>query len=182
MPGSSPQLDARWAANRSLHGGVDQIPLPAGTNGRLWLCGKYFIAPDPEAAMAYVEATFVVCLNEPSDLDRFPGYLEWLRAQPPDRVLWWPIPDLYVPDRDTALSRLADLRALLEGGQSLLMHCGAGIGRAGTIAAALLITMGAEPAAAAARVRASRPMAGPEAGPQSEFLQWLAAHAERNAE
>ena len=36
-------------------GGVYEIPLPV-RNGRLWLCGKHFIGPDPEGAMASVGA------------------------------------------------------------------------------------------------------------------------------
>jgi protein-tyrosine phosphatase len=179
MPDSAtPPL--RWIEQRSNHGGVDEIPLPAGLDGRLWLCGKQFVAPDPEAALAYVSGTAVICLNEESDLKRWPEYVEWLNAQPPTRVLWCPIPDLYVPPRDTALDLLDQLRVRLDDGQSVLMHCGAGIGRAGTIAAGLLVTLGAAPQDAVAHVRAHRPMAGPEAGPQTELLYWLAARSASN--
>ena len=55
------------------------------------------------------------------------------------------------------------------------MHCGAGIGRAGTMAAALLIRMGCDEAAARATVARARPMAGPEAGAQADLLAALAA-------
>jgi protein-tyrosine phosphatase len=54
------------------------------------------------------------------------------------------------------------------------MHCGAGIGRAGTMAAALLITMGLPLSDATALVGTHRPMAGPEAGAQLQLLQALA--------
>jgi protein-tyrosine phosphatase len=162
-----------WAEERSTHGGVDEIPLFSDIPGRLWLCGKRFVGADPEAALAYVDGTAVVCLNEPDELDRYPNYVEWLRSQPAARVLWWPIPDLYVPDRDAAPRLFEQLRSRLSGGQRLLMHCGAGIGRAGTIAAGILVTMGETPPDAIARVRAHRPMAGPEAGAQTEFLSWL---------
>ena len=50
-------------SDRSRHGGVDEIPLPAG-DGRLWLCGKHFVGPDVEDAIRQVGATTVVCLNE----------------------------------------------------------------------------------------------------------------------
>jgi protein-tyrosine phosphatase len=50
------------------------------------------------------------------------------------------------------------------------MHCGAGIGRAGTIATALLLSMGVRLDDALVRVAAARPMAGPEAGAQADFL------------
>ncbi len=163
-----------WPGERSLHGGVDEVPLPAGSTGRLWLCGKHFIGPDPEAAVRRVHASAVVCLNERSELlDRYPQYVEWLEANEPDRALWWPIPDLHAPDVDEAIDLLDRLRARLDAGETLLVHCGAGIGRAGTVAAGLLITMGVGVEDAVARVAAHRPMAGPEAGTQRELLDGL---------
>jgi protein-tyrosine phosphatase len=65
---------------------------------------------------------------------------------------------------------LARLRAGVAAGHGFLMHCGAGIGRAGTMAAALLITMGSDRISAIATVARHRPMAGPEAGSQEELL------------
>ena len=163
-----------WPSGRSLHGGVDEIPLPPVIAGRLWLCGKQFIAPDPEAALAEVNADVAVCLSEAAELvERYPNYVEWLAIHQPDRALWWPIPDLGAPDVDSALDLLDQLRRRLEAGQTLLVHCGAGIGRAGTIAAGLLITMGYTPDEAISLVAAHRPMAGPEAGSQTELLDEL---------
>lgn len=76
-----------WAEERSNHGGVDEIPLPDGGPGHLWLCGKRFIGPDPEAALAHVDGTAVVCLNEVNELDSYPHYVEWLRSQPATRAV-----------------------------------------------------------------------------------------------
>ena len=59
------------SSERSRHGGVDEIPLPVGP-GRLWLCGKHYIGPDPEAAMAAIGATTVVCLSETHELADLP--------------------------------------------------------------------------------------------------------------
>lgn len=167
-----------WPYGRSLHGGVDEVPLPPAAGGRLWLCGKHFIAPDPERALDRVGATTAVCLTEPGELDeRYPHYVAWLRDNQPGRALWWPIPDLHAPDLQDALLLLDELRMRLGAGQSLLLHCGAGIGRAGTVAAALLVTMGSSPADAVAHVAAHRPMAGPEAGAQTELLEALSLRA-----
>jgi len=160
---------------RSRDGGVDEIPLPAG-DGRLWLCGKHFIGPDPEAAMAAVGADVVVCLSEPHEIaERYPGYVEWLRENAPVRALWHPIPDLHAPDPGAADALLDSLHARLAEGRSLLVHCGAGIGRAGTVAAALLVSFGVPLADALASVREHRAMAGPEAGAQTELLEVLEA-------
>jgi protein-tyrosine phosphatase len=164
-----------WPKGRSLHGGVDEVPLPPSARGRLWLCGKHFIGPDPDGALDRVGATAAVCLTEAAELvDRYPGYVGWLQANQPARALWWPIPDLYAPELDDAVVLLGQLRSRLRSGQSLLLHCGAGIGRAGTVAAGLLVSMGWAPADAVAHVAAHRPMAGPEAGAQRDLLAALA--------
>jgi protein-tyrosine phosphatase len=163
-----------WPGERSQNGGVDEVPLPFGS-GRLFLCGKHFIGPDPEAAIERVGATAVVCLSEATELkDRYPEYVAWLRANAPARAVWFPIPDLHAPDVDAAAALLGELRARLARGDVLLLHCGAGIGRAGTMAAGLLITSGVPLEAALATVAAHRPMAGPEAGVQADLLAALA--------
>ena len=45
------QATGGWPSGRGRDGGIDEIPLP-GVPGRLWLCGKHFIGPDVEAAVA----------------------------------------------------------------------------------------------------------------------------------
>ena len=161
---------------RSMDGGIDEIPLP-GVPGRLWLCGKHVVGPDAEAALARAGADTVVCLNEAAELDdRYPAYVEWLREQPIERVVWFPIPDLHAPSLDEVLPVVEDLHRRLRTGDRLLVHCGAGIGRAGTMAALLLIRLGLDEEAALAHVAAHRPMAGPEAGTQRELVAQLARH------
>jgi protein-tyrosine phosphatase len=163
-----------WPSGRSRDGGTDEIPLPS-SRGRLSLCGKHAVAPDPEAALAAAGADVVVCLcEEPELADRYPHYVAWLRAAAPHRALWWPIPDLHAPPTDEAEDLLSQLRARLDRGDAVLMHCGAGIGRAGTITAALLMSMGTPRDDAVALVASRRPMAGPEAGAQAELLDALA--------
>ncbi len=163
-------------SERSRHGGADRIPLPLD-QGALWLCGKHFIGPDAEAAMQQVDATTVVCLNQRDELEsRYPDYVAWLQSQTPQRVVWFPIPDLGAPSIEAATALLGDLHRRIARGDTLLVHCGAGIGRAGTMAAALLMTMGVEHEQAVAHVAAHRPMAGPEAGAQRELLEALARH------
>ena len=125
--------------------------------------------------MQQVGATTVVCLNQRAELEvRYPDYVAWLQHQTPQRVVWFPIPDLGAPPIDAAAGLIVDLHSRIARGDTLLVHCGAGIGRAGTMAAALLMAMGFEHDRAVAHVGAHRPMAGPEAGAQRELLEALA--------
>jgi protein-tyrosine phosphatase len=166
---------AAWPGERGRHGGIDVIPLPEGP-GRLWLCGKHYVGPDVEAALASVGATTVVCLNERHELaDRYPAYVEWLDRHQPERAVWHPIPDLHAPDVDDARVLLTQLQSRLARGEGLIVHCGAGMGRAGTIAVALLHTMGVPLVDARRTVAEHRPSAGPEAGAQAALLEALAA-------
>jgi len=164
---------ASWRSERSRNGGVDRVPVP-GVDGELWLCGKHFVGPDVEAAAARVGADVVLCLNERHELDdRYPAYVEWLRTD--DRAWWSPVPDLHAPDLEAAVALVDQLVAHLRAGRTVLAHCGAGIGRAGTVAAAVLVRLGATVDEAVAVVAASRPTAGPEAGAQEALLHDLAA-------
>jgi len=165
--------DGTWRSERSRNGGVDRVPVP-GVDGELWLCGKHLVGPDVEAAVERVGASVVLCLNEAHELaDRYPGYVDWLRAD--DRAWWVPVPDLHAPSVDEARALVARLLDHLVAGRTVLAHCGAGIGRAGTVAAAVLVTLGATVDDAVATVAASRPLAGPEAGAQRALLEELAA-------
>ena len=165
------EAGAAWRSERSRTGGVDRVPVP-GVDGELWLCGKHFIGPDVEAAVARVGADVVLCLNERHELDdRYPDYVAWLRAD--ERAWWVPVPDLHAPDADEARAVVSELLDHLDRGRTVLVHCGAGIGRAGTIAAAVLVVRGAAVDEAIATVAAHRPLAGPEAGPQRDLLDAL---------
>lgn len=170
---------ATWRdSERSRNGGLDRVPVP-GLRGELWLCGKHLIGPDVEAAIGRVGAGVVLCLNERHELEeRYPDYVRWLRTDP--RAWWVPVPDLHAPTPADAAALVDGLLAHLDAGRTVLAHCGAGIGRAGTIAAAVLVVRGAAVEDAVATVAASRPGAGPEAGVQTQLLRAFASDR-RNA-
>lgn len=77
--------------------------------------------------------------------------------------LWWrhlPIRDVSVPDRRFEERWARDalrLRGILGGGGRVVLHCWAGMGRTGTVAARLLVEFGVPPEAAIERVRTARP-------------------------
>ena len=164
-------MSVDWSSERSRNGAADEIPLPAAVGGRLWLAGKHYVGPDADVALERTATTTIVCLNERHELaDRYPAYVDWLRANAPARAVWWPIPDLHAPTIDAAGPVLADLLARLQRGERLLVHCGAGVGRAGTVAAALLVRTGVEVASALETVAAHRPLAGPESDAQRALV------------
>lgn len=70
-----------------------------------------------------------------------------------------PIPDYCVPDdafEREWLSQGDEIRALLRNGDDVLVHCKGGLGRAGMIAARLLVELGMDPEEAIRRVRGVR--------------------------
>ena len=77
-------------------------------------------------------------------------------------ITWFhlPIVDLDVPDirfEDAWNTAGKELRRILADGGKIVLHCRAGLGRTGTIAARLLIEFGMDPREAIARVRQARP-------------------------
>ena len=162
-----------WHSERSRNGGIDEITLPTAA-GRLWLCGKHFVGPDPEAALHRTGAAAVVCLNEADEFEhRYPTYAQWLRENGPARAIWFPIPDMHVPAAGTFGPFLEGLIARLAADQGLIVTCGAGMGRAGTVAAAVLLALGLSLDDALEVVAQGRPTAGPQTTSQMDFLAAL---------
>ncbi len=162
--------------DRWRDGGLDRVPVP-GAAGQLWLCGKHAVGADPEAALARIGGVgTIVCLNQRAELeDRYPGYVAWLGEHRGGRALWFPIPDLHAPPLDDVRPLLAEIGRRLDAGGHVLVHCGAGIGRAGTVAVCVLLQRGFSTDEALAHVADHRPMAGPEVGAQRDLVDELAA-------
>jgi hypothetical protein len=162
-----------WPRGRARHGGVDRVPLPEDDLGGLWLAGKRYVAPDPVGALAAVGAETVVCLCERHELEgHWPGYVRWLETGP---ALWVPVPDLHAPPAEVARSLAGAVARRLDRGEGVIVHCGAGRGRAGTLAVAVLLAYGVGLEEALDTVAAARPGAGPEVGSQTLLLRRLAA-------
>ena len=152
-------------------GGCHPIPLPKDVPGELWLTGFSVVGPDPIAALAATGADEVVCLITETEIERrYPEYLAWLRSGPARHI---PIEDFDVaPDADMAAAA-TDLAAALRDGRGLLVHCGAGLGRAGTLAILVLHELGVDGATARTLVRRHRPGAGPQSLEQDAQVKRL---------
>ncbi|MFQ5659300.1 MAG: cyclin-dependent kinase inhibitor 3 family protein [Gammaproteobacteria bacterium] len=94
--------------------------------------------------------------------------MEWLGvADLPDKAIQiglehyhLPIMDMDIPDEQFEYrwkTAGESLRKLLLSDQSIVIHCLAGLGRTGTVAARLLVELGAEPETAIRQIRMARP-------------------------
>jgi protein-tyrosine phosphatase len=89
-----------------------------------------------------------------------------------------PIPGMGVPDLAAVAPAIAAIGADVARGRHVVIHCWAGIGRSSTIAAAVLIELGATPSDACATISAARGMRVPETQAQREWLDdWARARA-----
>lgn len=84
-----------------------------------------------------------------------------------------PVPDREVPDRAAVLLLARDLALRLRKGAAVAVHCLHGIGRSSTLAAAVLILEGVQPADAWAKITAARGLQVPDTTEQRQFINSL---------
>ena len=83
----------------------------------------------------------------------------------------FPIVDRQVPDSEIRLAQaLRNLALELEAGRNVVLHCRQGVGRAGLVAACLLVMNGVEPEAAVRRLSAAREVQVPETPDQRLWI------------
>lgn len=150
---------------------IDRLDVP-GSNGWLGLTacpgrepgllrGNPRLLQQDLAAYARLGAVAVVTLVEQPELEML-GLPE-LGARVRDAGLAWehlPIPDFHAPGPrfESAWPEAgARVHAHVGAGHGVVVHCLAGLGRTGTVAARILIEAGLAPREALERVRAARP-------------------------
>jgi hypothetical protein len=156
---------------------IDRIPLPPDVPGRLYATGFTDVGSDPDGALRTVGADTLLCLLTDEDIVlRFPAFASWLEANAGSARAWWfPIDDGGVAHDETMLDLVGDLVERLGAGQSIVVHCGAGIGRTSLACGLALVALSGRPLdEALAEVRAARSGAGPENPVQRAHLDRLA--------
>jgi hypothetical protein len=86
-----------------------------------------------------------------------------------------PTPDLHVPDRAAVLGLAAELQFRLAEGASIAIRCRMGIGRSSTLAAAILVLEGIQPADSWQRIASAWGLEVPDTPAQRAFIDNLTA-------
>jgi atypical dual specificity phosphatase len=68
-----------------------------------------------------------------------------------------PVPDFTAPTPSQLSTAVANVMAGVAAGEAVAIHCGAGLGRSGTVAACYLVALGQDWQSAVTTVRAARP-------------------------
>lgn len=147
---------------------IDTVPVPGsvGCMGLVACPGTRIDSPPSgnkrvfQADLEEIErwgATGVVCLVEPYELVL--NKVEGLKASVENLGMWWshlPIVDMDIPDQQFENVWAVEgerIRHALRIGERVILHCYAGLGRTGMIAARILVEFGVEPEQAIRQVR-----------------------------
>lgn len=154
-----------------------RVDLPPCAKGRLWLSampGRLEAWPQFLAEASQAGLTQVVCLTPREEIAQLsPAYhAAVLRGRLPFRWTLMPIRNFGVPEDMAGFRDLVrDLAERLEGGESVLLHCAAGMGRTGSAAACILKALGLSTQEALARVRQAG--SNPQNADQAGFIEWF---------
>ena len=154
-----------------------ELGLPAGVSGSLFLHsmpGRNEPLEDAVAEIRRLGISRIVSLAPLSEIRvKSAAYAQAIEASTLPAVLSsCPISDRGVPENQQEFLKSVDETAsALRTGQKLLLHCGAGIGRTGTYAAAVLLRLGLSNDEALAEV--GRAGSRPETTEQLQLLNSL---------
>ena len=159
---------------------IDHVATPGGGTLGMVHCPGRCVSPwqrDLSADIAAIRdwgASSVVSLVRGSEFALL-GVPEFPRAMLLSGLGWHhiPIEDMSIPSDQTLKAWRQSGQEILDalkGGQRVVLHCAAGLGRTGTMAAKMLVGFGVSPEDAIASVRQARP--GPiETAAQEQYIR-----------
>lgn len=149
---------------------ADIYPLPCPVQGKLWImpCPSAGAAFDQLAALGITHVLSLLPDEEAAMLGM--GQELDLCAAQGIGFVQYPIVDFGLPDVDDFRKLIARIVVLLQAGESLAVHCRAGIGRSGMVAACTLVALGLGPNQARLAVSAARGINIPDTVEQTEFI------------
>ncbi len=153
------------------------VDLPAGVTGSLLLgCmpGRFEPWSSFEARARAASLDLVVCLTPPTEIEELsPSYHAAVTQNAlPFRWLHVPMRNFGLPE-DAAAFRAGtqQVAQALRAGESVMLHCAAGLGRTGTMAACVLKALGLATDEAMQRVREAG--SNPQNAQQSGLVTWF---------
>jgi len=156
------------------------VVLPHNVSSSLYLhsmLGRYDSLSTSVSEIEEKEIDIVVSLTSLEEIrQKSPGYAKAID----DKSLGFermefPIIDFGIPQDSIAfLNLVKNLADRLKSGENLLIHCGAGIGRTGTLAASVLISLGKDLNESLDAVRNAG--SNPETEEQMDLVRWIAGH------
>jgi hypothetical protein len=161
------------------------VKLPTDVPGRLLLHSMPGRREALDAAWDQVSndaVRLIVCLAPASEIrEKSPPYSRAIDSGAvPCQLLRFEIPDYGVPNDRVGFWNVArEVARRLRAGDAVLIHCGAGIGRSGTLAASVLIALGET--AHRAQEAVSEAGSGAERAAQRELITWCSTQAREKA-
>ncbi len=148
-----------------------------------WL-GKLVLVPRPRGGdrfgeevsnwqQAGVDTVLSLLTPEEQDFDLINEVLE-IKARGM-KFLSFPVQDRQAPASETAMANVLEkVEMEFTAGRNVVVHCSQGVGRAGLVAACLLVTKGWDPQTAVQYLTAKRGAPVPETPEQSRWLEHYA--------
>jgi protein-tyrosine phosphatase len=153
------------------------VELPDTVPGKLWLSsmpGRLESWNRFEARARRADLALVVCLTPDDEIAELsPAYRAAIRqGRLPFRWLGMPMRNFGVPDDPEAFrGQVHEIAGALRHGEAVMVHCAAGIGRAGSTVACVLKALGLSSAEALQRVLDAG--SNPQSAQQSGLVEWF---------
>jgi protein-tyrosine phosphatase len=153
------------------------LSLPPEVPGTLWLSsmpGRFSPWASFETEARRAGLALVVCLTPRDEVAELsPAYHAALaQGQVPFRWLNVPMPNFGLPEDPPAFRReIGRIAQALRDGDAVMLHCAAGLGRTGTVAACVLKALGLKQADALERVRQAG--SNPQNAKQTGLVGWF---------